>query len=237
MEENQVNCPKENQISGTAQLSGSTGHPPGSRIAALLANPLFDKIMAVLAILPFILTAVLFMVMGTMGVVQVAMIVQWLVVAVTFLSRRTAVRITTNPWFWLLAFVATYWLWLTAVITAKGTALIPHWCSVVLALLGLAIAFYARLSLGRNIGLVPAQRRLVTTGAYGLVRHPIYTAIFVNYLAFVLDAYSPGNVLIAVLGVFWYVIKSIVEERFLAADPEYADYMQRVRWRWLPWIV
>lgn len=237
MEENQVNCPKENQISGAAQLSGNAGPSPGSRITALLTNPVFDKIMAVLAILPFLATAVLFTVLGTMNVTQVAMIIQWLVVAVTFLSRRTVVRITTNPWLWLLAFVATYWLWLTAVIAAKGIALIPHWYSAALALLGLAIAVYARLSLGRNIGLVPAQRRLVTTGAYGLVRHPIYTAIFVNYLAFALESYSPGNVLIAVLGVFWYVIKSIIEERFLAADPAYAAYMQRVRWRWLPRII
>jgi len=39
-----------------------------------------------------------------------------------------------------------------------------------------------------------------------------------------------------VLGIFWFVLKSVVEESFLRSDPKYADYMQRVRWRWLPGI-
>ena len=32
-------------------------------------------------------------------------------------------------------------------------------------------------------------------------------------------------------------IKSLVEEDFLRADPQYAAYMQRVRARWIPFLV
>ena len=75
------------------------------------------------------------------------------------------------------------------------------------------------------------------TGAYRMVRHPIYTAIFFNYLALILRHYSSLHVILVSLGIFWYVLKSIVEERFLARDPEYASYMRRVRWRWIPGVV
>jgi protein-S-isoprenylcysteine O-methyltransferase Ste14 len=102
------------------------------------------------------------------------------------------------------------------------------------ALLSAAIFIYARLSLGRSIGFVPANRGIVTRGAYKFVRHPIYTGLFVAMVAFVLRSYAPQNLLMASIIVMLFMIKSVVEERFLRADPEYAAYLQRVRRRWIP---
>jgi hypothetical protein len=48
---------------------------------------------------------------------------------------------------------------------------------------------------------------------------------------------TPRNVLILGLGILWFLIKSIVEENFLRADPQYAAYLQRVRARWIPFVV
>lgn len=219
------------------QLSKCDEPSLSSRIFAFLANPVVDKTIAVLACLPFLLALYMRLRAGTLDIVRINLSIQNLILVVTMLIRRTPVRVTTNPWLWLLAFVATYWLFLTATVTAPGTVIAPRWFSVGLSWLGLAITVYARVSLGRNIGLVPAQRQLVTTGAYGLVRHPIYTAMFVTYLSVALLSYSPGNVVIIGLGVLWFVIKSFIEERYLAADPEYAEYMRRVKWRWLPGII
>jgi len=40
------------------------------------------------------------------------------------------------------------------------------------------------------------------------------------------------------LGVFWYIpIKSLVEEGFLRHDSQYAAYMQKVRARWIPFVI
>ncbi|HBV96484.1 MAG: hypothetical protein JL50_13820 [Peptococcaceae bacterium BICA1-7] len=218
-------------------LTKAAGPSLNSRISAFLANPLVDKTFAVLACLPFLYIIYLRLRAGTLDIVRINICIQNLIVIVTMLARRTPVRVTINPWFWLLAFIATYWLFLTATVTAPGTAIAPRWFSVGLSWFGLAITVYARLSLGRNIGLVPAQRQLVTTGAYGLVRHPIYTSMFITYLSIALLSYSPGNIVIIGLGVIWFVIKSFIEEGYLAADPEYAEYMRRVRWRWLPGII
>jgi len=102
----------------------------------------------------------------------------------------------------------------------------------------LAIVLWARMSLGRNIGLVPAQRQLVHTGAYAFMRHPVYTGVLFSHAAFVLRAYSPLNLLLLGMGVLWFIpIKSLVEEDFLRADPQYASYMQKVRARWIPFVI
>lgn len=81
---------------------------------------------------------------------------------------------------------------------------------------------YSLLSLGRNIGFIPAQCRLVTRGAYRFVRHPIYTGTFISLFAFVLRAFSPLNLTIAVALVALLMVRGLVEEHFLREDPAYA---------------
>jgi len=120
----------------------------------------------------------------------------------------------------------------------RGNALVANWITNSLAILGLLVMLWARISLGRNIGLVPAQRELVHSGAYAFMRHPVYTGVLLTSTAFVLRAYSPLNVLLMGLGVFWFIpVKSLVEENFLRHDPQYAAYMQKVRARWIPFVI
>jgi protein-S-isoprenylcysteine O-methyltransferase Ste14 len=46
------------------------------------------------------------------------------------------------------------------------------------------------------------------------------------------------NAFLLGLGAFWFIpVKSLVEEDFLRADPQYAAYMKRVRARWIPFLV
>jgi hypothetical protein len=56
-------------------------------------------------------------------------------------------------------------------------------------------------------------------------------------LGIVLHSYSSASVALLSLAILWLVIKSFVEEGFLRTDPQYAAYLQRVRWRWVPGIV
>ena len=69
------------------------------------------------------------------------------------------------------------------------------------------------------------------------MRHPIYTGLFIGALGETLAYFSPRNLLLTSLGVFWFVIKSFVEESFLSKDAAYAAYMQCVRYRWIPGVV
>jgi protein-S-isoprenylcysteine O-methyltransferase Ste14 len=139
--------------------------------------------------------------------------------------------------FWLLAFVATYWGFLTWGLTQHGRPLAPGLLIDAIAVFGTGVEIWGRFSLGRNIGFVPAQREIVIRGAYRFMRHPIYTGLFIGILAEELAYFSPRNLLLDSLFVFWFVVKSFVEESFLRKDPSYAAYMERVRWRWIPGVI
>jgi protein-S-isoprenylcysteine O-methyltransferase Ste14 len=154
----------------------------------------------------------------------------------SMLIRRAPTRVTMNPIYWMLAFVATYWLYIVGRLATPGVAVAPMWLIFALSTASFAISVWARLSLGRNIGLVPAQRQLVTSGAYGFVRHPIYTGIYLAYLALVLQNCSPVNITIFAVGAALFVVKSFVEEDFLQRDAEYVSYMSLVPWRWIPFV-
>jgi protein-S-isoprenylcysteine O-methyltransferase Ste14 len=117
-----------------------------------------------------------------------------------------------------------------------GHPIAPRGVSVSLALVGFAVSVWARLSLGRNIGFVPAERSIVISGAYAWVRHPIYTGLIISIVAIDMVSFSWQNVLVDLVWIGLWVVKTLVEERFLKHSVEYAAYAKRIRWRWLPWI-
>jgi protein-S-isoprenylcysteine O-methyltransferase Ste14 len=205
------------------------------RLASLL-TPWLDRNIAIVAIIPFIWLAYIRLRAFGFDLPRVVLAIHALVFISTMVIRKTPVRITANPWFWLLTFVETYWIVFLFAVMRRGQPIAPHWASDSLATLSLLLMIWARLSLGRSIGLVPALRALVTHGVYRYVRHPIYSAGSLGFVAALLNAYSPRNVAVLVLGIFWFVLKSLAEESFLRSDPGYEDYMKRVRWRWLPGI-
>ncbi len=150
--------------------------------------------------------------------------------------RTAPVRVTPNPWFWLLAFVTTYATLGFSAYAEQGVTLIAPIVGNGLAVVSMIIIVYSLLSLGRNIGFIPAQRRVVTQGAYRFVRHPIYTGTFISLLAFLLRAFSVLNLALAAVLIALLMLRGVIEEHFLREDAGYAAYLQQVRWRWLPGI-
>ncbi|MFC1833407.1 methyltransferase [Thermodesulfobacteriota bacterium] len=120
---------------------------------------------------------------------------------------------------------------------------VPLWqlfVGLVPALIGLGLAFWSLLALGRNFRPYAAPRRsgtLVTTGIYAWVRHPMYSGIIVGLAGYILIFGSiyfiPAWAAITAL----YLLKAVKEERILAAKfPEYDDYCKRT-WRFLPYLL
>lgn len=204
----------------------------------VLSDPWVDRTIAAIACVPLVYGVYYRYEHFHIGLPLIAAVLNTLILVVTMVIRRPPKRVTPNPWYWLLAFVASYWLVFIIFFLRKGMPLAPNWLTDSIAMLGLLVVLWARLSLGRNIGFVPAQRELVRTGAYAFMRHPVYTGVLLTHTAFVLRAYSPMNAVLMGLGVLWFIpIKSLVEEDFLRADPQYAAYMKRVRARWIPFVV
>ena len=198
--------------------------------------PWVDKAIAIVAVLPNVIELYHRLTSANLNFPRAVLGIQILILIVTMVIRRTPRRVTPNPWFWLLAFVATYGILAFTAFAPNGVPLVPPIVSNVLVLVSASVFIYARLSLGRSIGFVPANRGIITTGPYRFVRHPIYSGVFLAMLSFVLRSYSPLNLILATIITVLFMIKSVVEEGFLSDDPEYAAYLQRVRRRWIPGV-
>jgi protein-S-isoprenylcysteine O-methyltransferase Ste14 len=99
---------------------------------------------------------------------------------------------------------------------------------------GLSVVVVGKVSLGRSFGLIPANRGIVSTGLYRLVRHPIYLGYLITHLAFVAANPGPWNLLVLVVSDVALLVRAVCEEETLSQDPEYRAYKTRVRWRVLP---
>jgi protein-S-isoprenylcysteine O-methyltransferase Ste14 len=204
----------------------------------VLSTPWLDRTIAAIACVPLVYLAYYRYEHWHHGFPLLAAALNVLILVVTMVFRRPPKRITPNPWYWLLAFGATYWQILVLGLLQPGRAIAANWITDTIATVGILIVIWARLSLGRNIGFVPAQRELVDSGAYAYMRHPVYMGILLTNVAFLQRAFSPLNALLLGLGAFWFIpVKSLVEEDFLRADQQYAEYMRRVRARWIPFLI
>jgi protein-S-isoprenylcysteine O-methyltransferase Ste14 len=84
------------------------------------------------------------------------------------------------------------------------------------------------LFLGRNFGVLPEARGLVTRGPYRLVRHPVYLGEIGACAGLALGAPSAYNAAVLAVLIFAQMARMRWEERALAlAFPEYAGYAQR----------
>jgi protein-S-isoprenylcysteine O-methyltransferase Ste14 len=223
----------------TNQAVAPAGAPNLSfNLIRVLSIPWLDRVIAAIACVPLVYLAYYRYEHWHHGFPLLAAAFNVLILVVTMVVRRPPKRVTPNPWYWLLAFVATYWQILVLGLMQPGHSLASKSLTDVIATVGILIVIWARLSLGRNIGFVPAQRELVHSGAYAYMRHPVYTGMLLTNIAFLLRAFSPLNALLLGLGAFWFIpVKSLVEEDFLRADPQYAEYMRRVRARWFPFLI
>ena len=104
----------------------------------------------------------------------------------------------------------------------------------VVVLLGISFTWWARIHLGRfwsNAITHKEDHRIVDTGPYGLVRHPIYTGQIIGLLASGIAIATWTALLGVVLISFGEWQKARMEERFLTAElgaEAYGPYCRRV---------
>lgn len=123
-----------------------------------------------------------------------------------------------------------------------GWLILPPWVSIVGAVLFLlAYAIYAEVLrentyLSRTIEVQEGQK-VISTGLYGIVRHPMYSA---TLLLFVSMPIVLGSVIALIPFIFYPVIigkRIINEERVLSEGLEgYPEYMKKVKYRLIPFI-
>lgn len=92
------------------------------------------------------------------------------------------------------------------------------------------------LNLGRNFGILIAIRGVETRGFYSIIRHPMYFTDILLRVGLVLQVPAALNIFLAIATGALYVKRALLEEAFLSKDPAYKEYMQHVRYRFLPLI-
>ncbi|HEV8666281.1 MAG TPA: methyltransferase [Candidatus Paceibacterota bacterium] len=212
------------------------------KLVEFLKNPVVDKVLGALNIVVSLYILYVFylsVVAGTATIYSAAIAANMAVIVVTTMIRRTAKRVSINPIFWIFTFLRNYWVYvvLSTVYVFSTAPVLPQIYTNMLLLLGVGIIVYSRLSLGRNIGFIPARRELVTTGAYGMARHPIHTGELVFIISYMLAGFTPLNFFLLSLGFIFIIVKSLIEESFLKDDQDYQEYCKKVPYRWIPGII
>jgi protein-S-isoprenylcysteine O-methyltransferase Ste14 len=171
--------------------------------------------------------------------IWIAWFVSW--IAASFWSARTEKR------------ARTWETWIYRSTICAGVILIAPWSAKVLGerpiweisyygayaligviLAGLSLTWWARIHLGRLWSSAITRKekhRLVDTGPYAFVRHPIYTGLITALLATGATEATPVALLGAVIIALSLWLKARAEESFLAAElgsDTYGSYRRRV---------
>jgi protein-S-isoprenylcysteine O-methyltransferase Ste14 len=172
------------------------------------------------------------------AVIWIGWIVSW--IAAAFWSDRTQARAALSR------------VWFHRVIMTLGAVLMLPWAArqfgalrlwhvglggadslAGLTLAGILFAWWARIHIGRLwSGSITRKEghRIVDTGPYALVRHPIYTGLITALLASAIAQATLTALIGSVLVSFGLWLKARVEERFLMAElgaEAYAAYRGR----------
>jgi protein-S-isoprenylcysteine O-methyltransferase Ste14 len=99
--------------------------------------------------------------------------------------------------------------------------------------LGLALAIWARVYLGRNWGTPMSQKadpELVTTGPYSRVRHPIYSGIILAMIGTTIAASLYWLIAVVIIGAY-FIYSAFMEERFMAGrfPDSYPEYKRSTK--------
>ncbi len=138
-------------------------------------------------------------------------------------------KILVTLQFLCLALLAVFTKWLT----------LPWWSFLLLSISGF-LAFWAMavMKLG-NFNVVPTPVEngiLISRGPYKVIRHPMYTSIFIFALALLAGQFDYIKLIISLVLVAGLVAKMFYEEDLLRNHyPEYEEYMTRTK-RVIPFV-
>lgn len=174
-----------------------------------------------------------------LSLIWLAWVVSWVVAA--FWSGRTKTHVATaDSWVYRLPILlgAIFLMPLTARLLGAtplydvGTA--GTYALALVTVLGISFTWWARIHLGRfwsNAITHKEDHRIIDTGPYGMVRHPIYTGLIIGILA---TGFAVGT-WTAILGALFVSFgewqKARMEEGFLSVElgqEAYRSYSRRV---------
>lgn len=108
---------------------------------------------------------------------------------------------------------------------------ILFWFGVFIFVFGALITVIAVLQLNINLSPFPsplADSKLIETGVFKFIRHPIYTGLILAFFGYAIVDDSGYKLLISLGLLLWFYFKTLYEERLLIEKfPEYLEYKKR----------
>lgn len=123
-----------------------------------------------------------------------------------------------------------------------GWSFVPLWATItgnMLVALGLLAVFFVfkENSFTSAIVEIDAEQKVISTGPYALVRHPMYSGALVMILGIPPALDSWWGLLMFFPFTFVLVWRLVNEEKFLLKHlPGYAEYRKKVRYRLVPFL-
>jgi protein-S-isoprenylcysteine O-methyltransferase Ste14 len=108
---------------------------------------------------------------------------------------------------------------------------------ILLTVIGLVIEGFAFL----KIGIIPGGRagnKVINTGIYSVIRHPIYSGTILWSLGIVLILRAKYTLIYIPFFIILYMILTIAEEKGLMEyfGEEYKEYQKKTKWRLFPYL-
>jgi protein-S-isoprenylcysteine O-methyltransferase Ste14 len=175
-----------------------------------------------------------------MHVVDIVILVGWLAFWLYWLAASVRVKTGQSRWARFAGFRVGIFLVVLLLLrlrVLKGHAVVANpWLEGVglaIFVLGLALAAWARVYIGRNWGM-PMSRKvdpeLVTTGPYHTIRHPIYTGIILGMVGTAIAVSWYWLIAVVAMGAY-FLYSAVIEERDMAAQfpATYPDYKRSTK--------
>ena len=145
----------------------------------------------------------------------------------SFVTNSIAIVASFGPFFTLL-FLGKPSL------TTQGMLLVAD----LIITIGMVLSIYSIYSLGKSFSIIPQARKLVQSGPYRLVRHPIYLGELISIFGVILTGLTIPKLIMYLLLIGCQVYRALQEEKLLAGvfPQEYEEYSSRTA-RFIPGII
>ncbi len=174
-------------------------------------------------------------VQGSLGYVEISFTIQSLILAFVILLRKPHKSVNANLFHQAVA--------LAAFMSGAGFMGQPvsggdlsRTISEIIIFMANIIGIVTLLNLGRSFGILIAFRELKSSGLYGVVRHPMYGTDILLRIGFLASHMNPVTILLFIFSTSCYLYRAVLEERYLCGYPEYKAYMEKVRYRFIPFV-
>lgn len=159
--------------------------------------------------------------------------------AVTLVISRAPVVLPDKLKHILIPLVTSYYFVLYGAIDRfpaplRQNLLPPAWqtpaavTALILSLVGYSISIWALFHIGRSFAVLVSVRKVVSSGPYAYMRHPIYLGYAIELCGLLLANSSLGMLILGVgFAVFLVSRARIEEEKLCEADEGYREYVSR----------